>query len=244
MSKVNHHTSSIDWPLSIALWKITTGIHRVIVVLRGLYPGVMVTMVCRDCSPVTSIFDDFHMEKNNTCRCGWWFGCHFWFSHILGILIPIDFHIFQRGGWTTNQLWRIGESAMFDDTRGSVWYILIPSSADEPNCIRHLPWVTQPATSYLIWNTRTSYSHNTVTVCKFPLFWDIYTNDQALLAQFGSKCPQFCWSYPNYQSWRRWTITSSQLAIVQDLVTTLNSIEYDGFIRVLLHPTEATPHTH
>ena len=28
---------------------------------------------------------------------GWWFGCHFLFSHILGIIIPIDFHIFQRG---------------------------------------------------------------------------------------------------------------------------------------------------
>ena len=28
---------------------------------------------------------------------GWWFGCHFLFSHILGIIIPIDVHIFQRG---------------------------------------------------------------------------------------------------------------------------------------------------
>ena len=31
---------------------------------------------------------------------------HFLFSHILGILIPIDFHIFQRGGPTTNQKFR------------------------------------------------------------------------------------------------------------------------------------------
>ena len=31
---------------------------------------------------------------------------HFLFSHILGIIIPIDFHIFQRGGPTTNQYWR------------------------------------------------------------------------------------------------------------------------------------------
>ena len=30
---------------------------------------------------------------------------HFLFSHILGIIIPIDFHIFQRGGPTTNQFW-------------------------------------------------------------------------------------------------------------------------------------------
>ena len=28
---------------------------------------------------------------------------HFLFSHILGIIIPTDFHIFQRGGSTTNQ---------------------------------------------------------------------------------------------------------------------------------------------
>ena len=34
---------------------------------------------------------------------GWWFGTFGLFSHILGIIIPIDFHIFQRGGLTTNQ---------------------------------------------------------------------------------------------------------------------------------------------
>ena len=34
---------------------------------------------------------------------GWWFGTRILFSHILGIIIPIDFHIFQRGGPTTNQ---------------------------------------------------------------------------------------------------------------------------------------------
>ena len=36
-----------------------------------------------------------------TWPAGWWFGT-FLFSHILGI-IPIDCHIFQRGGPTTNQ---------------------------------------------------------------------------------------------------------------------------------------------
>ena len=29
---------------------------------------------------------------------------HFLFSHILGIIIPTDFHIFQRGGSITNQI--------------------------------------------------------------------------------------------------------------------------------------------
>ena len=35
-------------------------------------------------------------EKSLT---GWWFGCHFRFSHSVGnLIIPTDFHIFQRGG--------------------------------------------------------------------------------------------------------------------------------------------------
>ena len=38
---------------------------------------------------------------------GWWFGCHF--SHfpinIGNLIIPLDCHIFQRGGPTTTQLW-------------------------------------------------------------------------------------------------------------------------------------------
>ena len=28
---------------------------------------------------------------------GWWFGTWLLFFHILGIIIPTDFHIFQRG---------------------------------------------------------------------------------------------------------------------------------------------------
>ena len=34
---------------------------------------------------------------------GWWFGTCFMTFHILGIVTPTDFHIFQRGGSTTNQ---------------------------------------------------------------------------------------------------------------------------------------------
>ena len=40
-------------------------------------------------------------------------GCWFWtflFFHVLRIVIPIDFHLFQRGGSTTNQtywLWKV-----------------------------------------------------------------------------------------------------------------------------------------
>ena len=41
---------------------------------------------------------DLHIQWLYGILFGWWFGCHFLFSHILGFLIiPIDFHIFQRG---------------------------------------------------------------------------------------------------------------------------------------------------
>ena len=35
---------------------------------------------------------------------GWWFGTFGLFFHILGRIIPADFHIFQKGGSTTNQM--------------------------------------------------------------------------------------------------------------------------------------------
>ena len=34
---------------------------------------------------------------------GWWFGTFGLFFHILGTIIPTDFHIFQSGRYTTNQ---------------------------------------------------------------------------------------------------------------------------------------------
>ena len=36
-------------------------------------------------------------------QSGWWFGTFFIFPYIGNVIIPIDFHIFQRGGPTTNQ---------------------------------------------------------------------------------------------------------------------------------------------
>ena len=36
---------------------------------------------------------------------GWWFGTFFYFSIQLRITIPTDFHMFQRGGSTTNQIY-------------------------------------------------------------------------------------------------------------------------------------------
>ena len=43
--------------------------------------------------------------RNIGSKLAWLVVCFFfYFFHILGIIIPIDFHIFQRGGSTTNQL--------------------------------------------------------------------------------------------------------------------------------------------
>ena len=43
---------------------------------------------------------------------GWWFGCHFFnFPINIGFLIiPVDFHIFQRGGPTTNQIYCLAQN--------------------------------------------------------------------------------------------------------------------------------------
>ena len=38
-------------------------------------------------------------------KSAWWFGTFFVTFHILGIIIPTDFHMFQRGRYTTNQKW-------------------------------------------------------------------------------------------------------------------------------------------
>ena len=42
-------------------------------------------------------------QMSLSSRSGWWFGTFFIFPYIGLLIIPIDFHIFQRGGPTTNQ---------------------------------------------------------------------------------------------------------------------------------------------
>ena len=44
---------------------------------------------------------------------GWWFGTWFLFSHILGIIIPIDELIFFRGVQTTNQICLVPTGAVY-----------------------------------------------------------------------------------------------------------------------------------
>jgi len=44
-------------------------------------------------------------ENHGTSKiAGWWFGTFFIFHNIWVVILPIDFHIFQRGRYTTNQI--------------------------------------------------------------------------------------------------------------------------------------------
>ena len=47
---------------------------------------------------------NFGVFSDKDTLSGWWFGTIFLYFHILGRIIPTDFHIFQRCGSTTNQL--------------------------------------------------------------------------------------------------------------------------------------------
>ena len=51
---------------------------------------------------------------NGNFTTGWWFGTFFIFPYIGNLIIPIDFHIFQRGGPTTNQIWWVTAGAFRD----------------------------------------------------------------------------------------------------------------------------------
>ena len=55
---------------------------------------------------------------------GWWFGTWILFSHILGIMIPTDFHIFQRGS-NHQPVW---EASLFQERGGK-------TLVAEPNCV-------------------------------------------------------------------------------------------------------------
>ena len=57
-------------------------------------------------------------EKDLMIYPGWWFGTFFIFPYIGNVIIPIDFHIFQRGGPTTNQY---HSSDLLDFVNGHWW---------------------------------------------------------------------------------------------------------------------------
>ena len=60
---------------------------------------------------------------------GWWVGAFGLFSHILGRILPTDFHIFQRGRAATNQKNWVDyhDRTLFSRSLKS-WFIAIKSS--------------------------------------------------------------------------------------------------------------------
>ena len=56
-------------------------------------------------SPIYAFPKAWLADQPKENSSGWWFGTFFSFPYIGLLIIPIDVHIFQRGGPTTNQWW-------------------------------------------------------------------------------------------------------------------------------------------
>ena len=96
---------------------------------------------------------------------GWWFGCHFLFSHILGIIIPIDFHIFQRGSNHQPVLHRLSSDSGMSGCNGfPVCLLQAPSQATKQMLLARktysldlfshqiqLQWLIYPSTHVCSW---------------------------------------------------------------------------------------------
>ena len=66
---------------------------------RRMWPSTMTTRrVWRGWPP------DIYVDTHYVYVSGWWFGTWLSFFHRWGKIIPTDFHIFQRGRYTTNQV--------------------------------------------------------------------------------------------------------------------------------------------
>ena len=128
---------SVSWPLG----QLTVGIAAQVGEEMFFRP-----QLCPfDCASGTFSFPGDGVRTCWKSYSGWWFGCHFLFSHILGIIIPIDFHIFQRGSnhqpemirWITQLTLDIFGGLRADSPRLKLvitWAICIHSSARSYVC--------------------------------------------------------------------------------------------------------------
>ena len=67
---------------------------------------------------------------------GWWFGTWLLFFHILGIIIPTDYHIFQRGGSTTNQRYTFLSCPMYFNSLFLLFRVLLCNQGFEQTVIQ------------------------------------------------------------------------------------------------------------
>ena len=78
---------------------------------------------------------------------GWWFGTCFIFPYIGLLIIPIDFHIFQRGGPTTNQVGLLKTSICWAGCRG------VPRRSKSFGCLE-LTWFDEGPLGTVMWQAR------------------------------------------------------------------------------------------
>ena len=96
-------------------------------------------------------------DKMGQTVSGWWFGT-FRFFHILGTLIPFDFHIFQRGRSTTNQVWKFRTSM-----RLIWWDILDQIWLDDQSSLQRVEisctwWLQDRQGPHSQWGNRTTFA--------------------------------------------------------------------------------------
>ena len=96
-------------------------------------------------------------DKMGQTVSGWWFGTCFYFSiYILGTIIPFDFHIFQRGRSTTNQVWKCRTSM-----RLIWWDILDQIWLDDQSSLQRVEisrtwWLQDRQGPHSQWDNRTT----------------------------------------------------------------------------------------
>ena len=88
-------------PMSFLYW-----LDAVFCLLNRMFLAVSARYVWFKC---ISLMFSFHADKvtkvvQQKSITGWWFGTCFIFPYIGNVIIPTDFHIFQRGRSTTNQI--------------------------------------------------------------------------------------------------------------------------------------------
>ena len=74
------------------------------ILCQGHHPKQNIPMMIPQCIDTTHSTIIVHGYYTSYLVGGWE---HFLFFHILGIVIKIDFHIFQRGSYTTNHIHRL-----------------------------------------------------------------------------------------------------------------------------------------
>jgi hypothetical protein len=58
------------------------------------------------------------LEIPELAMAGWWFQSFFMFHNRWDVILPIDFHIFQRGRYTTNQMGMMIDGWFLSKPRG------------------------------------------------------------------------------------------------------------------------------